>query len=233
MADGSQVVFVRSKADEWTRIALELDPAFRHALWLDPADGAAYAAGEGTIAWWLPPWGSILLYASTGPPSPDVVAAEAPPLRPADGTSVAHLERWDLAAAGVERSQVALFDWREDEALRGATEGVYQTTFSLPELRAGSRYLLDLGEVFFTAEVALDGQPVGEALFAPYVLDVTDLVQAGENTVSVTVTATPLNGFIARGADGDERYGQFEGREGDLMPAGLVGPVQVWVVDAP
>ena len=232
MADGSRVVFLRSKAAEWTDIRIDLDPAFREAYFLNPVDGAAYAVQGSQASYTLPPYGSIVLYAGMGRTAPPL--ALSPPIdRPQPGTSVTTLDRWDLRAAGAagtaeaERADTTLFDWRADDAFRYSSTGVYHSAFDLAEIEDGARYLLDLGTVFFAADVVVNGSAAGSTIFAPHVIDLTEHLRPGQNTLEVRVTATQLNEFVGRAEAGNEHYRQFKGKGGDLMPAGLLGPVQI------
>ena len=70
----------------------------------------------------------------------------------------------------------------------------YRRRFSLPEgfLRPGYRALLHFGAVDQTAQVILNGKNVArhEGGYLPFSADVTDALDPGENTLSVTVTDT-------------------------------------------
>ena len=78
--------------------------------------------------------------------------------------------------------------------------GVYETTFSIkPEQGAG--YSIDLGDVRESARVYLNGQFVGAAWCVPYVLDCTQYLKKGKNTLRIEVTNLPAN----RIADLDRR----------------------------
>lgn len=217
-SNGGRIAFLRSKSDAWTDIRLEVDPGMRDALWLDPADGSTTALGDGPYP--LPPYGSVLVYAS-----PSAIPAAATVQRlTAAGETVATLDRWDLSTEDVEQSGAGLVDWRQDPQLRYAVDGVYRTTFMAPEPDPGARYLLDLGQVSATAEVTVNGAPAGSLLYAPYVLDISELIQPGENTVEVRVTAPALNPLLGFAEAGDRHYAQFQGKQDTLLPAGLLGP---------
>lgn len=78
--------------------------------------------------------------------------------------------------------------------------GVYETTFCIkPEQGAG--YSIDLGDVRESARVYLNGQFVGAAWCVPYVLDCTQYLKKGKNTLRIEVTNLPAN----RIADLDRR----------------------------
>jgi hypothetical protein len=161
--------------------------------WLDPADGNIFPApGDPSqnVIGVLGPYGSIVLYAGANKEIP-ADRLSPPPVQSRFDEMVAlrTLDRWDLQAGGVSRSGTALFDWSDDTELRRSSHlGTYTSAFVLDEKDPGRRYLVDLGKVFFTADVSVNGQSAGSRLFAPYRLDVTDRVQAGENEIEVTVT---------------------------------------------
>jgi hypothetical protein len=112
--------------------------------------------------------------------------------------------------------------------LRYASEpGVYTSAFTLPKKQGKAHYFLDLGQVYFTTEVRVNGQSAGQRLYAPYQLDITPFVRKGRNQVEVRVTPTQLNGFISKGLAQDKKYAQFKKKGETLMSEGLVGPVMV------
>jgi hypothetical protein len=87
--------------------------------------------------------------------------------------------------------------------------GVYQTSLSLTKGElADRRMLLDLGDVRELAQVTVNGVVLPRALWAPYVVDVTDALRPGANVVEVRVTNTLLNR-----------------RSKTPPPSGLLGPV--------
>ncbi len=81
---------------------------------------------------------------------------------------------------------------------------------------SASDTVLDLGEVGETAEVFLNGKPVGVRLFPPYRFDIADAVCDGENELEVLVTNTL--GFRIH-----EEFSKFL----LLPPTGILGPITV------
>ena len=120
-----------------------------------------------------------------------------------DGQWTLRLERDGEAAKPTE-----LGSWTAtDPTFSGS--GVYQTSLSLTkgELEARKMFL-DLGDVRELAQVTVNGVVLPRALWAPYVVDVTDALRPGANTVEVRVTNTLLNR-----------------RSKTPPPSGLLGPV--------
>jgi hypothetical protein len=66
----------------------------------------------------------------------------------------------------------------------------YARTLKVPAaaLGEGRRVYLDLGRVEVIARVRVNGRDVGSVWKAPFRLDVTDAVQAGDNRIEVEVT---------------------------------------------
>lgn len=78
---------------------------------------------------------------------------------------------------------------------------------------AGRRMLLDLGEVRDIAQVTVNGVVLPRAMWRPYVIDATEALRAGANTIEVRVTNTLLN---------------QRGKANQVPPtSGLLGPVSL------
>ena len=81
-------------------------------------------------------------------------------------------------------------DWGMPE-FSGHVEYVFEFTVS-PEYQ-NSPLLLDLGNVFWTASVWLNDQHLGDSLWPPHMLDITEQVQTGTNRLRVIVGNTLAN----------------------------------------
>ncbi|MNJ36271.1 Glycosyl hydrolases family 2, sugar binding domain [compost metagenome] len=75
---------------------------------------------------------------------------------------------------------------------------------------------LDLGSVYETVEVWVNGQSVGARICPPYVLDISDYVQSGSNSLVIEVTNT----LVKQKRDPFSRFVQQE-------PSGLLGPIKI------
>lgn len=146
---------------------------------------------------------------------------------------------WKLIATGlvpsgktaeIRRDLPMLIDWSLDSELRGFSgRGVYTTTFDVSATDVGKRLKLDLGRVRDVAEVTVNGRQAATLLLRPYQADITSLVQPGENTLEIAVTNALFNSMVFR----EPRLfspGPTENPSG-LMSGGLIGPVQVKVID--
>ncbi|MCM2374181.1 glycosyl hydrolase [Aporhodopirellula aestuarii] len=72
----------------------------------------------------------------------------------------------------------------------------YATHFTVGEKRENEFWRLDLGRVGNIAKVNVNGIDAGTIWSAPYRLDITDRVRAGENALSIQVTSTWHNRLV-------------------------------------
>jgi hypothetical protein len=100
----------------------------------------------------------------------------------------------------------------------------YKTTFhvSADMLGENRRLYLDLGDAREIAQVKLNGKDVGILWKAPFRVDVTDAVQAGDNTLEVRVTNNWINRMI-----GDEQLPEDSKRH----PAGNLVEWPNWLLE--
>ena len=123
-----------------------------------------------------------------------------------DGPWTVRLER-----AGEAARPTALGSWTvTDPNFSGSA--VYETSVDLAESDLADRkVMLDLGEVRDLAQVTINGVELPRALWSPYVVDATEALRAGSNSIEVRVTNTLQN----------ERTGK------NPPPSGLLGPVKL------
>jgi hypothetical protein len=122
-----------------------------------------------------------------------------------------------------------LVDWSLDSELRGFSgRGTYSTTFTTSALAAGTRLILDLGNVRDVAAVTVNGKAAATLLLRPYRSDITDLVQTGTNQLEISVTNALFNCMVLRDPR-PFRPGPTENLSG-LMSSGLIGPVQLKIM---
>ena len=127
-----------------------------------------------------------------------------------------------------------LFDWSqsEDEQVRYYSGTVtYKTSFKWDKKPKG-RIFLSVGKVADVATVRMNGISCGIVWTAPYEVDVTDALKRGVNILQIEVTNTWANAI--KGADsGKAPFGgiwtnaKYRMKEDALIPAGLLGPVQL------
>jgi len=226
LTDKSRLYFIWNTTDSWQEFSLSLDNRFDESYWLDSENGEIkknLLKGNASIV--LPPFGTKILFAGTKSLS-QTEEKEFKSLCPLQASQVLTLEKWSLKSDSLSVDNSPLFDWKMNEDWKySSKQGIYRTSFRLAKLNPNKKYLLDLGEVNYTAEVQLNGQPVGTRLYLPYVFDISPYLKEGENYVEIKVIPTPLNHFIGRANAGEKEYRQFKGKDKDLMSQGILGPV--------
>ncbi len=94
-----------------------------------------------------------------------------------------------------EPQTIALGDWTKQGYPFLSAMAAYDFKVELPELKDRRVFLrADVGDDMFTLTV--NGQDAGACLWNPYVLDVTELLHAGENTLCLQVANTLQNLLI-------------------------------------
>ncbi|MCU6747132.1 MULTISPECIES: glycosylhydrolase-like jelly roll fold domain-containing protein [Lachnospiraceae] len=91
---------------------------------------------------------------------------------------------------------------------------IYRTSFSCKKTE--EKCELDLGEVYETAEVLVNGKSAGVRLTAPYCFDLTDIVREGENHLEIRVVNTLVH-----------RIKDWQSMSMPVEPSGLLGPVKL------
>lgn len=120
---------------------------------------------------------------------------------------------------------ITLSDWSQVETLKQfAGTGTYDRKFKVERdwLRKGNRVWLDLGVVHDMAVVTVNGRAFQPLITAPFRLDVTKALRAGNNDVSIAIMNTPQNAMIDPQAPGFRKL--------KPVPAGLIGPVALEIV---
>lgn len=152
-----------------------------------------------------------------------------------------------------------LIDWttHENEGIKHYSgTATYKNEFTVDRNALGKdiKLTLDLGKVNICARVIVNGKDLGVVWKAPYLVDITDVLVKGKNTLQIEVTNQWTNRLI-----GDEYFPneteykrdgimpdwylnnepaklkqrstftlyQFYKKDSELLPAGLVGPVKL------
>ena len=90
---------------------------------------------------------------------------------------------------------VLLGDWAEFSLNNYSGGAKYHQHIHLEPLKAGQRLELRLGEVVAAAEIKVNGISAGILLTAPWSVDITQLVHAGQNTLEILIANTVANEF--------------------------------------
>ena len=111
----------------------------------------------------------------------------------------------------------------------------YKTRIELPDNAANEKLVIDLGDVGDIAEVQINGRSVGTVWEAPYMLDISDTVRAGNNLLEVKVANLWVNRLIGDAQPNAEKIAwtstQMYNADAPLRPAGLIGPVRILTLE--
>ncbi|MBD3185270.1 hypothetical protein GF325_00465, partial [Candidatus Bathyarchaeota archaeon] len=133
----------------------------------------------------------------------------------------------------------SLFDWKDHpEVCYFSGTAIYHIVVDLDmDQNEENHFLLDLGEVHEIATVTINGIEVGTTWHGNHVLDVTDCLKDGSNSLEIQVTNLLLNRVIGFARNGkqwrpdyyfvDITYNTFNPELMDLLPSGLLGPVKL------
>ncbi|MEN8139284.1 MAG: glycosyl hydrolase [Bacteroidota bacterium] len=131
------------------------------------------------------------------------------------------------------------FDQADVKYFSGEVKYTNAVTVDASKLANGNKVYLDMGDLWLSGDVTVNGQYVGNVWKAPYVIEVTDKVKAGENTFEIVIANTWANRMIGdTKLPKDKRYtrSNIDGHETseaipfeDLEPrkSGLFGPVKL------
>lgn len=130
-----------------------------------------------------------------------------------------------------------LYDWTKSEE-RGIKyySGIatYSKSFARPEsLATGSGIWLDLGKVHEMARIRLNGKDLDVVWCAPWRIDISHALEAGNNDLEIEVANLWPNRLIGDAAKPEsERFtwtiqGHPYNAKSELLPSGLLGPVQL------
>jgi len=126
-----------------------------------------------------------------------------------------------------------LFDWTahpEDAVRYFSGTATYRATFHYEG--SHTRLRLRLGEVHDVAAVRLNGVACGVAWTAPWEVELTEAVHAGENELEIEVSNCWANALL--GAEqgkapfaGIWTNAPYRRKEQTLLPSGLIGPLEL------
>ncbi|WP_169802890.1 glycosyl hydrolase [Sphingobium herbicidovorans] len=227
--DGRTVTFVHNRGEAQRQVAVALPGMGGVTRW-DALDGSiapvsAKAVGQATEAPLTLSAGESALLVLDPETQPETittpVAVDSMAL-PADG--------WRLRVDGHaarkpyvhDFGSTTLKDWQQvPELTRFAGSGTYSRSINVDAgwLTKGTKLVLDLGQVHDIATVTVNGQSLPPLFSAPFRVDVTGLLRAGKNDLSVAVANVPHNGMID---PKDPTYKKLK-----PAPAGWSGPARL------
>lgn len=227
IAPGSQIIFLRNPVDSSAKFNFAVFSGCENAQWLDAWKGYRYGArmsGKGMIEAELPAYGSMILACGMEIPPGEIKSFRLWPENLA-GAAELEIKNWNLSVSGseVKGKSVSLDldqlkDWREIEPLKYCSSpGVYRSEFDLQALKPGQKAVLEIKWVYGAAEVKINDQPAGNLLIPPFRLEIGRYLVPGKNKIEITLTPALRNRLV----------GQSKGKENQLIPTGLIGPIGV------
>ncbi|WP_304234438.1 glycosyl hydrolase [Jiulongibacter sediminis] len=228
MKDGDLLSFFWNTSDDWQTIELSINDRFQSSSWYDATDGS-YIQNNSTlsVSYDLPPYGTVFL-STIKQKEEDKLLMKRRYLNPNNATEYLRLNNWEISSGEVVETRESLFDFKSDSIFKYIGDEItYKTSFKLKKKNRSSGYFLDLGKVYHTAEIYLNGQHLSNIGFEPYTISVDEYLVNGINQLEIKTLPTKLNYFIGEAEKGNPLYKQFKNQVGKLMSNGLVGPVRL------
>ena len=228
MEDGSIAQFIWNESAEWQTVSVALASKFKSVSWMNAETGVvteAKIANGNQVTYTLPPFSTIFLYASDASVS-KTESSTTVLFNPAKAIQLSTLEQWDIKSDSVEIKNSALFDWKANDQLKfSGKTGIYTTKVNIGQVVPGKSYYLDLGKVYYGADVVINDKAVGTLLYTPFVIDISKYIKAGGNDIKIIITPTKYNEFVGEAKKGNKLFKKLESSE--LMSQGLIGPVRI------
>ncbi len=128
-----------------------------------------------------------------------------------------------------------LTDWSlnpEEKIKYYSGTAVYKSTFDYKKKGKAKNIFINLGKVGVMASVKINGKEVGTTWMAPYQLDITEVVQEGENSIEVEVVNVWRNRITGDKILPKKRRTTWliidqVTKEEEMIPSGLLGPVTI------
>lgn len=137
---------------------------------------------------------------------------------------------------------VDLCDWRKYLGNDFSGDVEYAIDFTFQENPDNRRLFIELGKVNYAASVKLNEKELGQLVWDPFRVDISDCIRKGENNLKIIVTNSLANSILADGLREkwcgncgkswpdikfvyDDMQRNFEK---DSLPSGLFGPVKIY-----
>ena len=211
--DGAELVYICNVGTEENTITVEVGDEYGNCYFLDQTTGEVYDADkqdDGTITFTMDAskdtlndtnsMAIALLCEKEGNVVDEVSITSGTPkcLNQTAAEESKEVEIQSLTVGDKTYTENVVGKWNSDEFQNGelknsADTGVYTGTVTLDALADGQKAVLELTDVYTAASVKVNGTEVGDILYGPWTLDITDAVQEGENTIEISVTPRKYN----------------------------------------
>jgi hypothetical protein len=177
----------------------------------------------------------VVFLKKTGPSSTNTLEANFPKPEVIAKLNGPWTVIFDSSQRGPEKPVIfeKLQDWSlsSDERIKYYSgTAIYNKEFTLDELPAGNKIILDLDELVAMAKVYVNGNYAGGVWTSPWQLDIKNFVPKGKNNLKIEVVNTWVNSLI-----GDLKLPEDQRKtwccvnsltaNSPLQPSGLFGPV--------
>lgn len=230
MPDGSILKFYWNQTNMKRNFQLDISGKFKYSYWLSPEKSEIYENHSNVVNYELKPFEAIILYVTNHKDKIYGTTNYGNLLDVSNSSKTLNLLKWDIVVENIEKRNVGLFDFRTDSVLKFVSSDIlYATTFELDK-KDFNYFVLDLGKVYYSSEVYVNNTKVKDILWSPYTLDITNYLINGVNSIKIKVTPSDRNKFVGKGVNDNKYYAPvFKSRENSLMPAGLAGPVKIYM----
>ncbi len=251
LADNALAQFYWNQSYEPQDVRIKVSDLMRHAYWMNAEDGTITEApldADHCVTRTFEPLTTAFLYVSATPlksslstPSnlsnPSTLSNPSNPSNPSNLSNPSNstgsfrtltLGTADITIDTLHLANHSIGDWRNDDQLKyEGREATYTLHFNIDkkDLKRASQVMLDLGNVFYTAEVNVNGQDAGSLIWTPYRIDITPYVHRGDNVLSIRITPSRFNSYVRRGLNKDRLFKAL--KDSGLAAQGLAGPVKI------
>jgi len=239
----ADIYFVASWTDAWRQAECVFRVTDKQPELWNPVAGKIspcpeYKTGDGVthLSLKLPPNGSTFVVFRKKTEAVKTNAGALGTLLPPISITGPWLIQFTPDRAGVPAFEITrpdLFLWNEspDSNIQSfAGTAAYRSEFTVGKewLIANRQAFLDLGVVNDLAEILVNGKSMGVVWTAPFRADIAPALQAGVNALEIRVVNTWHNWKTLTSYDPLTRViGKTSKKTAELMPAGLLGPVEL------
>jgi hypothetical protein len=229
--DGSIIKFLWNQSDKKQDIELIINKKFKYSYWLSAEKNISIKNKTHKVQYALEPYEAIILYVTNNNLDESSLIIKSQKCKKySQRSSIICADKWDIKAGETEIMNTGLFDLRTDSSTQFISdEIIYTTSVDINKNKyKHKKIILDLGKVYYTATVYVNGKKSGDIIWPPYKIDISNLVVPGNNNIKIIVTPTDRNKFVGEGIKQNKYYVPvFKNKLNTLMPAGLVGTVKI------